>query len=151
MPTKTFFSSSSLAPTCSSHYPFLYTICKTPFPDPLTCMSLNCTPSNYPLSPMLTYMSLNCTVLTYSPILDSSTSTSLNCKFTQTLHDMPSGPDGGLSHLSHWPDNMPSSCSDSLDPFSHLGHLGHLSYLNVLDPELIDTPLHAFIQEEEDP
>jgi hypothetical protein len=93
---------------------------------------------------------------------------SLNCNFTQTPHDMPSSLDGGLGHLGHWPDNMPSGCMDSSDPFGHLGHLGHLSYLgllghlgylgllghlgylNILDPEPIDLPLHVFIQEEED-
>jgi hypothetical protein len=84
---------------------------------------------------------------------------SLNCNFAQTLHDMPSGLDGGLSHLGQQPDNMPSSCMDSSDPLGHLGHLGHLSYLgllghlgylNALDPEPIDIPLYTFIQEEED-
>jgi hypothetical protein len=66
---------------------------------------------------------------------------------------MPSSLDEGLSHLSQQPDNIPSGCTDSSDPLGHLGHLsllGHLGYLNVLDPEPIDIPLHAFIQEEED-
>jgi hypothetical protein len=141
MPTKNFFPSSSLAPTHSSHYPFLYTIRKTPSPNSVTCTSLNCT------------------ILTHSPILNSSTSTSLNCNFAQTLHDMPSGLDGGLGHLGHWLVNMPSSCSDSSDPLSHLSHLshlgypsllGHLGYLNILDPKPIDIPLYTFIQKEED-
>jgi hypothetical protein len=88
------------------------------------------------------------------------TSTLLNCNLAQTPHDMPSGLDGGLSHLSYWPDDMPSSHLDPLDPFGYLGHLGHLGYLgllghlgylNILDPEPIDIPLHIFIQEEEDP
>jgi hypothetical protein len=76
---------------------------------------------------------------------------SLNCNFAQTPHDMPSGLNGGLNHLSQWPDNMPSGCTDFSDSFSHLSHLGHLSYLNVLNPKPIDIPLHVFIQEEEDP
>jgi hypothetical protein len=134
MPTKNFFPL-SLAPTRSSAYPFLYTTHK----QPATSTSLNChAQDSHPRH---------------------STSTLLNCNFTQTLHDMPSGLNGGLSHLSQWPDNMPSSCMNSLDPLGHLGHLGHLgylgllghlSYLNVLDPEPIDIPLHTFIQEEED-
>jgi hypothetical protein len=140
MPTKNFFPS-SLTPTHSSHYPFLYTTYKCPLSRYSTSMSLNCQTPNYPPS-------------------SDSTSTSLNCNLTQTPHDMPSGLDGGLSHLGHlghlsqWLNNMPSGCTDSLDPFGHLSHLGHLGYLgllghlgylNVLDPEPIDLPLHMFI------
>jgi hypothetical protein len=81
----------------------------------------------------------------------------LNCNLAQTPHDMPSSLDGGLSHLGHQPDNMPSGYSDSSDLFSHLGHLshlgypgllGHLGYLNVLNPEPLDIPLYVFIEEE---
>jgi hypothetical protein len=78
----------------------------------------------------------------------------LNCNFAQTLHDMPSGLDGGpghlrhLGHLSQRLDNMPSGCMDSSDLPSHLGLLGHLGYLNALDPKPIDIPLYAFIEEE---
>jgi hypothetical protein len=86
---------------------------------------------------------------------------------------MPSGLAEGLGHLRHPPDDMPSSHPDTSDIFGyrledmpsgppdyhleHLGHLGHLGYLgllshlgylNVLDPEPIDIPLHAFIEEE---
>jgi hypothetical protein len=123
MPTKDFFSL-LLTPTCSSHYPFLYTTWKPPFSSYVTGTSLNCQPQNSRPG--------------------DSTSTSLNCNFAQTPHDMPSSLDGGLGHLGHlgllgqWPDNMPSSCTDSLDPFGHLSHLGllgHLGYLNVLDPK----------------
>jgi hypothetical protein len=117
MPTKNVFPS-SLAPTRSSHYPFLYTICKHPLSCYATGTSLNCQPPNYPPSP-------------------NSTSTSLNCNFAQTLHDMHSSLDRGLGHLGHlghlsqWLDNMPSGCTDSSDPFSHLSHLSHIGYLNV--------------------
>jgi hypothetical protein len=95
MPTKNFFPS-SLTPTRSSHYPFLYTTHKHPLSNSSTGMSLNCTSPNHPPSSGATCTSLNCTIPTYSPILESSTSTSLNCNFTQTLHDMPGGLDGGL-------------------------------------------------------
>jgi hypothetical protein len=80
---------------------------------------------------------------------------------------MPSGLAGGLGHLGHLPDDMPSGHPDTLDLLGyrpddmpsghpdyhseHLGHLsllGHLGYLNVLDPEPIDIPLQAFIEEE---
>jgi hypothetical protein len=80
---------------------------------------------------------------------------------------MPSGLAEGLGHLGHHPDDMPSGHLDTSDLLSyrpddmpsghpeyhseHLGHLGllgHLGYLNVLDPEPIDIPLHAFIEEE---
>jgi hypothetical protein len=64
MPTKIFFPSLSLAPTCSSCYPFLYITCKRPLSDYTTCTSLNCT------------------VPTHSPILDSSSSMMLNCMFS---------------------------------------------------------------------
>jgi hypothetical protein len=33
-------------------------------------------------------------------------------------------------------------------PDYHSEDLGHLGYLNILDPEPIDIPLHAFIEEE---
>jgi hypothetical protein len=115
-------------------------------------------------------MSLNCTATPYPP---SSTCTSLNCNLALTSHDMPSGLAEGLGHLGTHPDDMPSShldLTDTLDYWpedmpsgppdihsehvSHLGHpgylglLGHLGYLNTLDPEPIDIPLHAFIEEE---
>ena len=89
---------------------------------------------------------------------------SLNCNLALTPHDMPSGLAGGLSHLRTHPDDMPSGHPDLMDTLGywpedmpsgpleyhseHLGHLGHLGYLNVLDPEPIDIPLHAFIEEE---
>jgi hypothetical protein len=96
MPTRNFFPS-SLAPTRSSSYPFLYTTHK--------CHSsgtaLNCQSPNYPPSP-------------------DSTRTLLNCNFAQTLHDMPSGLDGGLGHLGH------------LSHLRHLGHLGHLGQTTCL-------------------
>jgi hypothetical protein len=76
MPTKNFFSL-LLTPTCSSHYPFLYTTCK-----------------HHSSS-----TTLNCHAQDSCP--EHSTHTSLNCNFTQTLHDMPSGLDGGLGHLGH--------------------------------------------------
>jgi hypothetical protein len=81
MLTKNFFPS-SLTPTRSSHYPFLYTTHKCSLSCYLTGMLLNCQPPNYPPSP-------------------DSTCMSLNCNLTQTPHDMPSSLDGGLSHLGH--------------------------------------------------
>jgi hypothetical protein len=153
MPIKNFFPS-LLAPTCSSQYPFLYSIHKCH----ATGTSLNCTsPTNSPILDSATSMLLNCHTQDSHP--GHSTSMLLNCNLAQTPHDMPSGLDEGLSHLGYWPDDMPSSYLDPLDPFSylsHLGHLsylgllGHLSYLNILDPEPINLPLHTFIQEEED-
>jgi hypothetical protein len=64
MPTKNFFPSSSLAPTHSSHYPFLYSAHKKP------------------LSAYVTGTSLNCTIPTHSPILDSLSGMTLNCTFS---------------------------------------------------------------------
>jgi hypothetical protein len=64
MPTKNFFFSSSLAPTRSSHYPFLYTVCKKP------------------MSAYMTSTSLNCTIPTHSPIPDSESGITLNCMFS---------------------------------------------------------------------
>jgi len=152
MPTKYGFPS-SLTPTHSSYYPFLYTIHKWPLSDSSTSMSLNCSPP------------------TYSPIPDSSTSTLLNCNLTQTMHDrhlshlsnwmddMPSDHPNTL--LGYWSDDMPSGHLDSFEHFSllshlrhsgllgHLGYLGTIGNLNTLDPEPIDAPLHAFIEEEE--
>jgi hypothetical protein len=62
---------------------------------------------------------------------------------------MPSGhPDSTLDTLDYRPEDMPSSPPDIHS--KHVGHLGHLGYLNTLDPEPIDLPLHAFIEEEED-
>jgi hypothetical protein len=97
----------------------------------------------------------------------------LNCNLALTPHDMPSGLAGGLSHLGTHLDDMPSGHPDLTDTLGyrledmpsgppdyhsehvgHLGHLGylgllsHLGYLNTLDPEPIDIPLHAFIEEE---
>jgi hypothetical protein len=112
MPTKNFFPS-SLAPTRST-YPFLYTTCKRPSSGTM----------------------LNCHAQDSCP--EHSTHTLLNCNFAQTLHDMPSGLNRGLGHLGHlshlgqWPDNMPSSCTDSLDPLGHLSHLSHLGYPSLL-------------------
>jgi hypothetical protein len=75
------------------------------------------------------------------------------------LGDMPSGHPDIL--LGYWPGDMPSSHLDSFGHFGLLGHLGHssllghlgylstISNLNALDPEPIDAPLHAFIEEEE--
>ena len=135
MPTKNFFPL-SLAPTCSSHYPFLYTTHKCPLSCYLTDTSLNCQPLNYPPSSDLT-------------------STLLNCNSAQTSpYDMPSSLDEDLSLLGYWPDDMLSGHLDPLNPFGHLGHLGHLGYpgllghlgyLNILNLEPIDLPLHMFI------
>jgi hypothetical protein len=68
---------------------------------------------------------------------------------------MPSGLAEGLGHLGHPPDDMPSGPPDyHSEHLGHLGHLGylgllgHLGYLNILDPEPINIPLHAFIEEE---
>jgi hypothetical protein len=142
MPTKNFFSP-LLALACSSYHPFLYTTHK------------------HPLSDYSTGMSLNCNLLNHSPIPDSLTSTSLNCNLTQTPHDMPSSLDGDFGLFGYWPDDMPSSHPDPLDPFrylshlrhlgllSHLGCLGTISNLNALDLEPIDLSLHAFIEEED--
>jgi hypothetical protein len=78
MPTKNFFPSSLLAPTCSSYYPFLYSAhkrplsdyvtgtllnCTVPFLNPMTGTSLNCQPLNYSLFPNLSSTMLNCTFL----------------------------------------------------------------------------------------
>jgi hypothetical protein len=64
--------------------------------------------------------------------------------------DMPSGhPDYHSNLLSYRPEDMPSGPPDyHSEHLGHLGLLGHLGYLNVLDPEPIDIPLHAFIEEE---
>jgi hypothetical protein len=66
----------------------------------------------------------------------------------QRLDDMPSGHLDSSDTHSYWLDDMPSG---HLDYSDSLGHLSHLGYLNILDPKLIDIPLHTFIQEEEDP
>jgi hypothetical protein len=142
MPTKNFFPL-SLTPTHSSNYPFLYTTHKCPMSDYSTGISLNCQPQDSRPGDL--------------------TSTSLNCNFAQTPHDMPSSLDGGLGLLGQQLDNMPSGCMDSSDPFGHLGHLGHLrhlgllghlrhlgllghlSYLNTLNPKPIDIPLSPFM------
>jgi hypothetical protein len=60
MPTKNFFPSSLLAPTCSSHYPFLYSACKRPLSNYMTSMLLNCTSLNPFLEPSSS-MTVNCT------------------------------------------------------------------------------------------
>jgi hypothetical protein len=154
MPTKNFFLSSLLAPTHSPYYPFLYTTCKRPLSSYATGMSLNCNPSG-----PLTSMSLNCTTL--NPFPEPSSGMMLNCRLTQTMHDMPSSHDGLLRHLgllgilSYWMDNMPSSHLGHLGHLSHLSHLGYLgtiSNLNTLDPYSLeptptDSPLIAFITE----
>jgi hypothetical protein len=73
----------------------------------------------------------------------------------QPLDDMPSGHPDTSDIFSYRPEDMPSGPPDyHLEHLSHLGHLSylgllsHLGYLNVLDPEPIDIPLHAFIEEE---
>jgi hypothetical protein len=153
MPTKNFFPS-SLTPTHSSTYPFLYITCKCH----LSSITLNCQ-AQEPHPGLSSDTTLNCQPPNYPPSPDS-THMSLNYNFAQTLHDMPSSLNGGLGHLGHLghrgqrPDYMPSSCMDSSDPLSHLSHLSHLGYLgllshlgylNVLDPKPIDAPLHTFI------
>jgi hypothetical protein len=60
--------------------------------------------------------------------------------------DMPSGHPDLTDTLGYWPEDMCSSPPDI--HLEHVGHLGHLGYLNTLDPEPIDIPLHAFIEEE---
>jgi hypothetical protein len=128
MPTKNFFLSSSLAPTHSSHYPFLYSAHKRPLSDYSTDTSLNCQRQD------------SCPV----------SSMTLNCNLTQTSHDMPSSHVRHLSHLGHlrhWTYcGMPSSPYVILRHLrqlghpSHLGHLGHLSNICDLDP-LNPSPL----------
>jgi hypothetical protein len=95
-------------------------------------------------------------------------SMTLNCNLAQTLHDMPNGHVRHLRHLGNWTDDMPSSYPNTIlgywlddmpsshpDSFGPFGLLSHLSYLstignlNTLDPEPIDVPLHAFIEEKE--
>jgi hypothetical protein len=64
MPIENFFPSSLLAPTHSSHYPFLYSARKGPMPDQMTGTLLNCQPLT--LNPFLEPLSgimLNCTFL----------------------------------------------------------------------------------------
>jgi hypothetical protein len=158
MPTKNFFLSPSLAPTCSSCYPFLYTARKRPLLDYVTSTSLNCTSLDYcPATGML----LNCTILFSNP----ASGTMLNCNLAQTSHDMPSSHVGHVGHLRHW-----TYCGTPSGPYiilrhlrqlghpGHPGHLGHLSHLgnigdlNPLDPSPLDpTPTDslpgAFITE----
>jgi hypothetical protein len=121
MPTKNVFLSSSLTPTHSSHYPFLYSACKRPLSLHATSTSLNCQQSQNPLS-----------------------GTTLNCNLTQTSHDMPSSHVRHLSHLrllEHWMYcGMPSGPYIILGHPSHLSHLGHLSNIGDLDP-LDPSPL----------
>jgi Chromo (CHRromatin Organisation MOdifier) domain len=161
MPTKNFFSL-SLAPTRSSHCP-------------TTGTSLNCTILNYPPSPILTCTSLNCNLALTPHDMPSGLAGGLGHLGQQpddmpSSHpdtsdllgyrpdDMPSGhPDYHLDLLGYQPDDMPSGHpeyhSEHLGHLGHLGYLGllgHLGYLNILNPEPIDIPLHAFIQEEED-
>jgi hypothetical protein len=138
MPTKNFFPLLLLAPTRSSHYPFLYSTCKRP------------------LSIYSSGMMLNCQPLNYSPSSDTS-STTLNCNLTQTLHDMPSSHVRHLRHLRHWMYcGMPSGPYVILGHLGqlrhpgHLGHLGHLSNigdLDPLDPTPTDSLPEAFITE----
>jgi hypothetical protein len=73
----------------------------------------------------------------------------------QRPDDMPSSHPDSSDTLSYRPEDMPSGPPDyHSEHLGHLGHLGylgllgHLGYLNVLDPEPIDIPLHAFIEEE---
>jgi hypothetical protein len=67
MPIKNFFLPSSLTPTRSSCYPFLYTARKRPLSDYTTSTSLNCTSLNQPL--------------TLNPFPKPSSSMTLNCMF----------------------------------------------------------------------
>jgi hypothetical protein len=129
MPTKNFFLLLLLAPTCSSHYPFLYSIRKRPMSNQVTGTSLNCT----------------------IPFLNQPSGMMLNCNLTQTLHNMPSshvGHLGHLGHLGHWMYcGMPSSPYIILghlgqlghpSHLSHLGHLGNIGDLDPLDPSPLD-------------
>jgi hypothetical protein len=142
MPTKNFFLLSSLTPTYSFYYPFLYFICK--HPKQPTSMLLNCQPQNS--HPRMT-------------------STFLNCNLAQTSHDMPSGHVGHLGHLRHFEHwmycgipNSPYIILRHLRQLRHLSHLSHLSHLgnignlnpfdpSPLDPVLTDSLLGAFIIE----
>ena len=156
MPTKNFFPS-SLAPTHSSHYPFLYTACKCPLSGPSTSTLLNCQAQDSHPGP--------------------SSGTTLNCNLAQTSHDMPSGHVRHLGHLGHlrhlrhlrhlghlghWMYcGMPSGpyvILGHLGQLRHPSHLGHLSHLSnigdldplnpsPLDPALTDSQLEAFITE----
>jgi RNase H-like domain found in reverse transcriptase len=159
MPIKNFFSS-SLAPTRSLHHP-------------PTGTSLNCTIPNYPPSPVSTCTLLNCNLALTSHDMPSGLAEGLGhlghppddmpSGHPDTLDllgyrpdDMPSGhPDYHSDLLGYWPEDMPSGPPDyhsehlgHLGRLGYLGLLGHLGYLNVLDPEPIDIPLHAFIEEE---
>src|SRR5580693_7252420 len=150
MPIKNFFSS-SLAPTRSSHHP-------------ATGTSLNCTIPNYPPSPASTCTSLNCNLALTSHDMPSGLAEGLGY-LEHRPDDMPSGhPDYHSDLLGYRPEDMPSGPPDyHSEHLGHLGHLGylgllghlsylgllgHLGYLNILDPEPIDVPLHAFIEEE---
>jgi hypothetical protein len=107
-------------------------------------------------------MSLNCNLAQTSYDMPSGLAKGLGhlghlSLLGQWPDDMPSGHPDSSNTLGYWPDDMPSGHPDShsehlghLGHLSYLGLLGHLGYLNVLDPEPIDIPLHAFIQEEED-
>ena len=137
MPTKNFFLSLSLAPTCSFCYPFLYSAHKIPLSDYMTGTSLNCTSQDYcPVTSTL----LNC----HQPWNPSSGMT-LNCNLTQTSHDMPSGHVRHLSHLrhlghlGHWTYcGMPSGPYIILGHLGHLGHLSNISDLNPFDPSPLE-------------
>jgi hypothetical protein len=95
-----------LAPAHSC-YPFLYTTCKRPLSTYVISTSLNCNPQNYCPA---TRTSLNCNPQDYHPVTSTSlncqcsrplSSMTLNCRLTQTTHDMPSSHVGHLSHLRH--------------------------------------------------
>jgi hypothetical protein len=108
-----------------------------------------------------TSMSLNCTFL----FSNHTSSTTLNCNLTQTLHDMPSSHVrhvGHLGHLGHWMYcGMPSGpyvILRHLRQLGHPGHLGHLSHLGnigdldplnpyTVDPAPTDSLPGAFITE----
>jgi hypothetical protein len=153
VPTKNFFPS-SLAPARS--YPF-------PYDTPTrysTGMSLNCTIPNYPPSPASTCTSLNCNLALTPHDMPSGLAGGLGHLGTHP-DDMPSGHPDLMDTLGYRPEDMPSGPldihSEHVGHLSHLGHLGHLGYLgllshlgylNTLDPEPIDIPLHAFIEEE---
>jgi hypothetical protein len=149
MPTKNFFLSSSLTPTHSSHYLFLYNTRKRPMSTYMTGMLLNC--NHGPFGPV-TGTSLNCTSQDSHPV----SGTTLNCN--------PSWPSTGmLFNCRHWTysGSRPYIILGHLGHCSHLGHLGHLGHLSYLstngnlntlnlyplDLTPTDSPLEAFITE----
>jgi hypothetical protein len=118
-------------------------------------LSLSLTPTcSSPYYPLLqsTDTSLNCQPQNYHPM----SSITLNCRLTQTMHDMPSSHVRLLRHLRHWTySDMPSSpyiILRHLRQLSYLGHLGNIDDLDTLDPYPLnptptDSQLEAFITE----